>query len=125
MPRRGSSRGCLLRPALREAGLGDCGRGRLCRMITAALTARRSYAARSSWIGLLMSEGAGPSAVPGASTGSGCAPGPQWPGTWFACSWECRCSRPGPLNRRFGAASPGNGGQEDVSTGPAGPSAQV
>jgi hypothetical protein len=46
-----------------------------CRMITAVLIARRSYAARSSWIRLLMSEGAGP---PGSSRrldSSGCDPG--------------------------------------------------
>jgi hypothetical protein len=46
-----------------------------CRMITAVLIARRSYAARSSWIRLLMSEGAGP---PGSSRrldSSDCDPG--------------------------------------------------
>lgn len=32
-----------------------------CRIITAVLMARRSYAARNSWIRLLMPEGAGPS----------------------------------------------------------------
>ena len=52
---------CLLRLVLRRlAWVTAAGEG-WCRIITAVLIARRSYAARNSWIRLLMSEGAGPS----------------------------------------------------------------
>ena len=55
---------CLLRLVLgRLAWVTAAGKAR-CQIITAVLIARRGYAARNSWIRLLMSEGAGPSRSP-------------------------------------------------------------
>ena len=76
------------------------------RIITAVLIARRSYAARNSWIRLLMPEGAGPSrssrrldqSRAAIRARSGLAPGSPAPGS-------CRGGRPGTLigNRRIAA----------------------
>ena len=64
------------------------------RSVAAVLTARRSYAARNSWIRSLMSEGAGRQEVPGARAAirarSGLAPGSPAPGS-------CRGGRQGTL----------------------------
>jgi hypothetical protein len=70
-----------------------------CRMITAVLTARRSYAARSSWIGLLMSEGAGPSGSPWRLDQLGLRSG-------AAVAWCLVHVLPGMPRRPSGAAQP-------------------
>jgi len=50
---------CLLRLVLRRLAWVTAAVEGWCRIITAVLMARRSYAARNSWIRLLMPEGAG------------------------------------------------------------------
>lgn len=52
---------CLLRLVLRRLAWVTAAVEGWCRIITGVLMARRSYAARNSWIRLLMPEGAGPS----------------------------------------------------------------
>jgi hypothetical protein len=74
-----------------------------CRIITAVLMARRSYAARNSWIRLLMPEGAGPSRSSRRLHQPGLRSGPQWSGTWFTCSWVMARRPSGHLDRRIAA----------------------
>ena len=112
---------CVLRLVLRRLAWVTAAGGGWCWIITAVLVARRSYAARNSWIRLLMPEGAGRSrsSRPGSARAairarSGLAPGSPAPGS-------CRGGRLGTL---IGAAWPGSGGHEDVSARPAGPSAR-
>jgi hypothetical protein len=94
---------CLLRLVLlRLAWATAAGKAR-CRISTAVLIAGRGYAARNSWIRLLMSEVLGRQEVPGASISSGCDPGPQWPGTRFTCSWVIPRRPSGHLYRRIAA----------------------
>jgi hypothetical protein len=90
---------CRLRLVLRRlAWVIAAGEG-WCRIIAAVLIARRSYAARNSWIRLLMSEGAGPSrSSPGGSISPGLRSGPAV--VWHPvhpAPGSCRDGRPGTL----------------------------
>ncbi len=87
-----------------EVGLGDHAREGWCRIITAVLIARRSYAARNSWIRLLMLDGAGPSGSSRRLDEPGLRSGPAviWhPGS--PCSWVMPRRPSGHLNRRMAA----------------------
>ena len=86
-----------------EVGRGARGREGWCRIITAVLVARRSYAARNSRIRLLMPEGAGLSRSSRCLDRLGLRFGGQWSGTRFTCSWVMPRRPSGHLNWRIAA----------------------